>query len=267
MEHVILTGASRGIGRSLALALASPSRRLTLFGRDAARLQQVATDVVAKGGRVDVVAVDFADVAAVEAVDIAADRATLIHNAGVWPSRRQQVLAFGQPLETSFVVNHLSPLLLQRRLLRRGVVDRVVVVSAGLIAAGRFDATKTPVGADFSALKTYAHTKLCAAVMARALPAARSDVDVTALHPGVVQSDLGDRAGLLGTLLRFVKRRWEQPDVTAARLLRVLQRPRATPGTATWLFEEQEQPWPRSVEHAHDAVIDATRALIGDPFT
>jgi len=41
-RSVILTGASQGIGRALALELASPGARLALAARDASRLEEVA---------------------------------------------------------------------------------------------------------------------------------------------------------------------------------------------------------------------------------
>lgn len=272
MEHLILTGASRGIGRAFALAWAGPHKKLTLLARDAARLAEVEALAVSRGALVDTVVCDFADVDAAAAAGVrVAERspragAVVVHNAGIWPSAKALTAAFGRQLEMGFVVNHLAPLAFQRGLLRRGVVNQVVVVSAGLIAAGKFRAAKTPEGADFSSLKTYSNTKLAAAVMARALAVAHPDIDVTALHPGVVQTALGDRGGLVGALLRFVKKKWEHPDVTAARLVRVLQRPRGTAGVAQWLFREEPQPWPTAVDAAEADVVAATRALMGDPF-
>jgi NAD(P)-dependent dehydrogenase (short-subunit alcohol dehydrogenase family) len=49
LNHVLLTGASSGIGRALALALAAPGVTLHLGGRDEARLQGVAVACQAKG--------------------------------------------------------------------------------------------------------------------------------------------------------------------------------------------------------------------------
>lgn len=58
--RVLLTGASRGIGRELALRLAGRGARLVLVGRDPAAVAGVCNDVFALGGRADSIAFDLA---------------------------------------------------------------------------------------------------------------------------------------------------------------------------------------------------------------
>lgn len=58
--RVLLTGASRGIGRELALRLAGRGARLVLVGRDPAAVASVCNDVFALGGRADSIAFDLA---------------------------------------------------------------------------------------------------------------------------------------------------------------------------------------------------------------
>ncbi|MBE7730305.1 SDR family NAD(P)-dependent oxidoreductase [Komagataeibacter sp. FXV3] len=48
-DSILITGASSGIGRGLALALARPGRTLHLGGRNAGNLRAVATDCIARG--------------------------------------------------------------------------------------------------------------------------------------------------------------------------------------------------------------------------
>ena len=62
--HVLLTGASSGIGRALALALADPGITLHLGGRDDGRLQAVAVACQAKGAIARTRAVSVTDSAA-----------------------------------------------------------------------------------------------------------------------------------------------------------------------------------------------------------
>jgi NAD(P)-dependent dehydrogenase (short-subunit alcohol dehydrogenase family) len=268
MADLILTGASRGIGHALALALAERrDDRLVLVARDRARLEALVTAVEQKGGRAIAVPGDLSSLAGARALghrlaETVTPGATLIHNAGLWPSKRELT---PEGLETAFVVNHLAPLVMQRALLDTGRLRRVMVVSAGLILKGRFDAARTPTGGDFSSIRTYCDTKLCFALAMRDVAAAHPELDVVILHPGVVRTDLGARSGPIGWLLSLVKRGWESPEVCAARLARILARERwSPPGEARWLIEENEQPWPAVAEDAvtRRAVRDTTARLL-----
>jgi NAD(P)-dependent dehydrogenase (short-subunit alcohol dehydrogenase family) len=62
----VVTGASRGIGRAIALRLAEAGADIALWARDAGALQRVADEVIALGGRALATVCDVADAAAVE---------------------------------------------------------------------------------------------------------------------------------------------------------------------------------------------------------
>lgn len=62
----IVTGASRGIGRAIALRLAKEGIHLVLLGRDQNNLEQVQNEIHTSGGRANVHAFDLADAAAIE---------------------------------------------------------------------------------------------------------------------------------------------------------------------------------------------------------
>lgn len=63
----VVTGASRGIGRAIALRLAGAGAEVALWARDAERLQAVAAEISAAGGRAQPVLVDVTDPALIEA--------------------------------------------------------------------------------------------------------------------------------------------------------------------------------------------------------
>jgi NAD(P)-dependent dehydrogenase (short-subunit alcohol dehydrogenase family) len=213
MADLILTGASRGIGHALALALAEKhGDRLVLVARDRARLEALVSAVEQKGGRAIAVPGDLSSKAEARALgqrlaETVTPGATLVHNAGLWPSKRELT---PEGLEAAFVVNHLAPLVMQQALLDAGRLRRIMVVSAGLILKGHFDAARTPTGADFSGIRTYCNTKLCFALAMRDVAAAHPELDVVILHPGVVRTDLGARTGPIGWLLSLVKRGWDR---------------------------------------------------------
>ncbi len=84
----LVTGASRGIGRAIARALAAEGAFVVLGARDTAKLGEAAAEIAAAGGRCEPLALDVADRASVEAgmahVLTAHGRIDhLINNAGV----------------------------------------------------------------------------------------------------------------------------------------------------------------------------------------
>lgn len=124
---VLLTGASRGLGRFLARRLAARGADLVLSARSEAALEEVAQEVRSVAARVQVVPADLSDR---EAIPRLASRATevldgidvLVNNAGIvspYPYHRTPESEIGRAVE----VNLLAPMLLSRRLLP-GMVRR-----------------------------------------------------------------------------------------------------------------------------------------------
>ena len=84
-KTALVTGASRGIGQSLAGALAGAGAHVVLNGRDEAALAEAARAIAAQGGEVSVAAFDVTDPAAVAAGvgAIARPIDILVNNAGI----------------------------------------------------------------------------------------------------------------------------------------------------------------------------------------
>jgi 3-oxoacyl-[acyl-carrier protein] reductase len=84
----LVTGAGRGIGRSIALALAGAGARTLLTARSAGELQGVAGEIRSRGGEAELLAADLARPQGVEAVFGALKRTygtleVLVNNAGL----------------------------------------------------------------------------------------------------------------------------------------------------------------------------------------
>jgi len=62
----VVTGASRGIGRAIAAALAAEGAHVVLGARDAARLAEAVREIEGRGGRAEALALDVADRGSVE---------------------------------------------------------------------------------------------------------------------------------------------------------------------------------------------------------
>jgi len=84
----LITGAGRGIGRSIALALAAEGARTFLAARSAEQLERVVGEIRARGGEADYLAADLSAAVGVEAVFGALRRKhgtldVLVNNAGL----------------------------------------------------------------------------------------------------------------------------------------------------------------------------------------
>lgn len=225
LDTHVVTGGSSGIGRAIAGALAERGHRVVIVCRDRGRGEAACEAIRARsaGAVVDLVTGDLGSLAGCKAAASAlleqqARVDVLIHNAGVWPTQLERN---EDGLERGFAVNSLAPFvlnhLLRERLSASGTA-RIVQVTAGLYAAGRASPERTPTGADFHRLRTYASTKLwnlvCTLELARRLEG--SGITVNAVHPGVVRTGLGDMPGVAGLILRGIKRWWASPEQGAA---------------------------------------------------
>src|SRR5687768_9013336 len=120
----LITGASSGLGRALALDLARRGARVLMACRSGipAIGDQIARD--AGNPQVEMLPVDLADLTTVERLcDTLRDRGervdVLVLNAGVMPRRDRRT---AQGFEEMFQVNFLASAVLSRRLLEDGVI-------------------------------------------------------------------------------------------------------------------------------------------------
>ena len=80
---VVVTGASRGLGRGCALAFAAQGAEVVLLARNAERLDEVSREIAAGGGKARAVTCDVTDAAQVREVFQTLERCdVLINNAG-----------------------------------------------------------------------------------------------------------------------------------------------------------------------------------------
>jgi NAD(P)-dependent dehydrogenase (short-subunit alcohol dehydrogenase family) len=122
-QTVLITGASRGLGRALAVGLARAGFALIIDARDAAALDAVAREVRAGGAAVTAIAGDVTDpahrAALVQAAEAAGRLDVLINNAGTLGASPLPALADYPPdeLRAAFEVNVIAPVALTQRLL------------------------------------------------------------------------------------------------------------------------------------------------------
>lgn len=139
-KHMVLTGATSGIGLAAAHALAAMGAELTLVGRDRRKLDDVVREVVTRSGNTRVRG-EIADLALMSDVNALAGRllsenrplAALINNAGALFNPREET---AEGLEKSFALLLLGPCILTERLhpllAKTGGARVVNVLSGGM---------------------------------------------------------------------------------------------------------------------------------------
>ncbi|WP_198587166.1 SDR family NAD(P)-dependent oxidoreductase [Glycomyces xiaoerkulensis] len=193
-KHVLITGATRGLGLRLAERLAEAGAVLLLHGRDPERLDAAADRIERErpGAEIHRFLADLSDLDQVAALaKSVADRAprldVLVNNAvvgGGSDTARREVSAQGHELRLA--VNHLAPLLLARslgRLLAASAPSRVVNVAS--LGQAPLDFDDVMLEREYEGVRAYCQSKL-AMIMSTIDMAERFEpqgVSVNAIHP------------------------------------------------------------------------------------
>ncbi|MDQ1012836.1 NAD(P)-dependent dehydrogenase (short-subunit alcohol dehydrogenase family) [Streptomyces sp. V4I23] len=202
---VLITGATQGLGRGIALHLAAQGHTVLLHGRDRARLDAVVAEIRATvpDAPVRTYLADLSDLDQVRAMAAGVREReprldALVNNAvaggGSDPLRRE---VSRQGHELRFTVNHLAPYALTRDLLpllTASAPARVVNVASIGQEAVDFDDVMLEHG--YEGLRAYCRSKL-AMIMATfelAAELAGTAVTVNALHPAHLMDTEGVRA-------------------------------------------------------------------------
>lgn len=225
-RHVLITGASSGIGAALARRLAGSGTRLSLVARDPERLAGVAGECTAAGATVQVRQCDVADGGVMERAMIDCDDVApidaVVANAGIGGAASlagnagEPVAVARRIIETNLigVINTVGPLV--PRMIERGRGHLVIVSSL----AGRLGLPQSPsYCASKAGLRTYADA------LRRLL--APSRVCVSLVSPGFVDTPMS-------ATLPFAKPLMWSADRAAAAIADVLRTGRG----------DVEFPWP-----------------------
>jgi len=201
----LITGASSGIGKYIALAMAVKGWRIIGTGRDKDRIAstQEALDRVAPETQSELLTVNLSllsDAAALaDAVQQRTDRLdVLVNNAGGMTDRLELT---SEGLEANFAVNHLGPFLLTHRLLplmratarnHTPSIPRILFTSSDaseMLPALDLDDLQGIAG--FDPGKAYCTGKLANVLFARELADRLTDeaICVHAVHPGAVDTN------------------------------------------------------------------------------
>jgi NAD(P)-dependent dehydrogenase (short-subunit alcohol dehydrogenase family) len=165
-RHVVITGATSGIGLACAREMIGLGARVSIIGRDPDRTRGTAADLGRESGvEVSVYLADLAVLSDARQVadEIAADGCAvdvLVHNAGALSAAFRHT---DEGFEATYASQVLSPHILTSRLLpalQRGSRPRVIVVSSGGMYSEKLDPETVQMTAeDYDGVRAYARAK------------------------------------------------------------------------------------------------------------
>jgi NAD(P)-dependent dehydrogenase (short-subunit alcohol dehydrogenase family) len=213
-KSALVTGASRGIGRSVAVCLAQAGAQVALLGRDGAALDQACAEVKAAGGDGLALKADVADAASVQqAVDAARGSFgkldVLVCNAGA--QRLKPFLEMTQSDWRELIATNLEGAIVTMQAVGRGMVEQksgVVLVMASIYSF---------VGAPGNSIYCMTKGGLLQLSRALAIEWARYNVRVNAICPGWIETDLTrpymqDQKAVDAGLRQIPVRRFGKPE-------------------------------------------------------
>ena len=190
-RRIILTGASEGIGRALALALAGRGARVALAARDRDRLDTLAQECRARGGEAlavptDVTSQQDLEWLVAESVKAFGGIDVVVHNAGITMWSRFDALQDLSIFERLMEVNYHAPVRLTSLALPHLKQSRGVIVAVASMAG----LTGVPERSAYAGSK---HAMIGFFDSLR-IELAGSGVDVSVVAPDFVVSEIHKRA-------------------------------------------------------------------------
>ena len=235
---VLITGATRGIGRAGALALARMGADLILVGRHPGRLKDVSVCCRQMGaGRVKTAKTDLTSRRQVASLakklnqeEVRLD--VLWNNAGGYFTERKTT---AEGNERTWAMNHLAYFDLTQALfplLKKSREPRVICTASEAHRWGRVDWNNLHGESRWDGWRAYCLTKLAnllyVAEQGRRL--GKSKIRICAVHPGLVNSVLGDEnRGVTGWAFIWLKKLFGKTNEQGA-------------DTAVWLASRKERP-------------------------
>jgi len=196
----LVTGATNGIGKATAQALAQMGATVVIVGRNAPKTAQLVEEIRAASGNINVDSL-LADLSSQQEVRRLAGEFkskyphlhVLLNNAGGTFSTRQLSV---DRIEMTFALNHLAYFLLTNLLLdtmKASTPARIINVSSNAHSGGKIDFDNLQGERSYSSFGPYGNSKLANILftteLARRLEG--TGVTVNALHPGLTSTGFG----------------------------------------------------------------------------
>jgi NAD(P)-dependent dehydrogenase (short-subunit alcohol dehydrogenase family) len=195
----LVTGATSGIGKVTAAALAAQGAEVVIVGRNLQKTQATAQQVRTETGNDSVryLLADFSDLGQVRDLAVNFKKQysqldVLVNNAGAYFNTRRKT-SYG--VEATFLVNHLAPFLLTNLLLepiQNSAPARIVNVASNAHLNGTMDLNDLELKNFYFGFSAYGRSKLANVLFTYELSRRLTDsgVTVNALHPGGVATNI-----------------------------------------------------------------------------
>jgi len=243
----VVTGATSGIGKATAAALAGLGAQVVLVGRDRGRAEATAAELRAAGAAPRLEIADFTSMdqvrelagrlEALDHIDV------LVNNAGLVAGQRRTTV---DGFDEVFAVNHLAPFLLTNLLLGKlsAASARVVTVTSDAHTAARLDLDDLQLAGGWDSWRAYANSKLANILFTRELARRLEGTGATAncAHPGVVRTGFGREARLPLRLGLMVARPFLlSPERGAATVVYLATSPDVTGASGGYYVKKQRR--------------------------
>lgn len=246
MKTVVITGATSGIGKEVALQLMRGGHRVIANARNPEKAERVASELREKSGSDNLVFIpgDLADLGSVKAFAGAVEDThpaidVLINNAGTWEMALSRTV---NGIETNLQVNHLSPMLLTLELLpvlERSGNGRIVNTSSMAHRREICDLDDIEwIRKPYDGIATYSQSKLFNLLFSLHLKKLliNRTTTVNTVHPGYVKTSLFSKMG---------ERSWEGiPEAAqgARSALYAALSPELEGISGKYIYHEREEP-------------------------
>ncbi len=275
-KTVLITGATNGIGKAAAHALAKQGAHVLIVGRNPQKCAETVAEIQRSTGNqaVEALTADLSSLAEVrrlaDQVKAACPRLNvLLNNAGAYYHTRQNS---ADGYEMSFALNHLSYFYLTVLLLdlvKASAPARVINVSSNAHMFAKLNLTDPHDPKRYNGFRIYSETKLANVAFTYALARRLQGTGVTAnaMHPGLVRTGFGhNTSGFITRMFTALQRFGLTPEQGADTAVYLASSPDVEGVTGKYFTKRQARPSSRASydQQAGEALWALSERLIAE---